>query len=464
MTVSTTGNSISYAGDGVTTVFAFPYQFLAETDLVVTERIIATGVDAVKTLGTHYTVTGGDGASGSVVAASAPASTVRWTITRVTEKTQPIDYSDNDAFPAQTHERGLDRATMIAQDAGAGAARNLRFPETDAPSLSAVIPSSAERAGRLASYDVNGEPSVTALGELGVETIITPVEVVNGGTGASSASQARSILEVPGLADENAFTKTQTWPKGADVASANALTLGSDGNYFDITGTTAITSIATVGVGTVVKLHFDGALVLTHHSTDLVLPGGANITTAAGDEAEFIEYATGDWRCTSYVKASGDGILVDGFSKQLYHIRDQKTAGTAGGTFTSGSFVKRDLQTELTTEITGASLASSVITLPAGRYYMEASAPGHSVGQHVAKLRNTSDSTDTLIGTAEQVAPDANSAQTRSFISGRFTIAAAKTFEIQHRCSSTFATSGLGNPCNFGVVEVYTDVRIWKIS
>jgi hypothetical protein len=31
-----------------------------------------------------------------------------------------------------------------------------------------------------------------------------------------------------------------------------------------------------------------------------VLPGGEDITTAAGDEAEFVEYATGDWRCTSY--------------------------------------------------------------------------------------------------------------------------------------------------------------------
>lgn len=102
----------------------------------------------------------------------------------------------------------------------------------------------------------------------------------------------------------NTFTQTQTWSKGADVASATALTLGIDGNYFDITGTTTITSISTLGIGTVIKLHFDGILTLTHHATDLILPGGANITTAAGDEAEFIEYASGDWRCTKYSLAS----------------------------------------------------------------------------------------------------------------------------------------------------------------
>jgi hypothetical protein len=108
----------------------------------------------------------------------------------------------------------------------------------------------------------------------------------------------------------SANSKQVRFSKGADVASANALTLGTDGNYFDITGTTAITSIGTLAAGTVVKLHFDGALTLTHHATDLILPGAANITTAAGDEAEFIEYATGDWRCTSYTKASGVAVVT----------------------------------------------------------------------------------------------------------------------------------------------------------
>jgi len=102
------------------------------------------------------------------------------------------------------------------------------------------------------------------------------------------------------------------WAKGTDVASANALTLGTDGNYFDITGTTAITSIGTLGAGAFVILHFDGALTLTHHATDLILPSAANITTAAGDEAMFEEYATGDWRCVNYSKADGTAIVGGG--------------------------------------------------------------------------------------------------------------------------------------------------------
>ena len=99
------------------------------------------------------------------------------------------------------------------------------------------------------------------------------------------------------------------WSKGADVASATALVLLTDGNYFDVTGTVTITSFNTTAVGTQIKLHFDAACTLTHHATDLILPGGANITTAAGDEAEFIEYASGDYRCTNYTKASGKAVV-----------------------------------------------------------------------------------------------------------------------------------------------------------
>lgn len=125
--------------------------------------------------------------------------------------------------------------------------------------------------------------------------------------------------------------------KGADIASGAALTLGTDGNYFDITGTTPVTSIATTGqVGTVVRLHFDDAVPFTHHATDLVLPGAANITTAAGDEAEFVEYASGDWRCVSYLRAAGRP-LNSGVTDKLsvgFEGTSYSTGNTGAGTVT----------------------------------------------------------------------------------------------------------------------------------
>ena len=145
--------------------------------------------------------------------------------------------------------------------------------------------------------------------------------------------------QLGGTLDSNA--KQIRWSKGADVASATALTLGTDGNYFDITGTTTITSIGTLAVGTVVKLHFDGALTFTHHATDLILPGAANITTAAGDEAELVEYAAGDWRCTSYTKADGTAVVANSGSVVAYRVTSTSNVAVAtqasGGTQIGGN-------------------------------------------------------------------------------------------------------------------------------
>ena len=134
--------------------------------------------------------------------------------------------------------------------------------------------------------------------------------------------------------DAGIFSQVR-WAKGADVASANALVLGADGNYFDITGTTAITSIGSLRIGTLVCLHFDGILTLTHHATDLILPSGANITTAAGDEAILIEYASGDWRCISYSPASGYAVKQLAASEAVAGVSELATdAETVTGTAT----------------------------------------------------------------------------------------------------------------------------------
>ncbi len=84
--------------------------------------------------------------------------------------------------------------------------------------------------------------------------------------------------------------------KGNDIApAATVLTPGTDGNYFDVTGTNPMSTIATVAIGTVISLHFDDIITLTH-SANLVLQNAVNITTVAGDELTFIEFDTGKWR------------------------------------------------------------------------------------------------------------------------------------------------------------------------
>ncbi|PWJ93515.1 uncharacterized protein DUF2793 [Mesorhizobium loti] len=100
------------------------------------------------------------------------------------------------------------------------------------------------------------------------------------------------------------------WEKGADVASATTTALG-EGGFFHITGTTTITDIdwATAKDGRVAWVIFDGILTLTHNATTLKLPGGANITTAAGDRACFAQDASDNVICLYYTRADGTAVV-----------------------------------------------------------------------------------------------------------------------------------------------------------
>ena len=155
------------------------------------------------------------------------------------------------------------------------------------------------------------------------------------------------------------------------------------------------------------------------------------------------------------------GVSAGKFESALLHVRDEKAAGTASGTATSGSFQTRVLNTVMTNEISGASLSSNQITLPSGTYFVYANAQLWSSARGKIKLRNVTDSSDTIIGGCGY---SGSGAAAISFLSGRFTIASQKTFELQHRNETTKTTDGYGVEANYGVAEVFADVQIWKVA
>lgn len=97
--------------------------------------------------------------------------------------------------------------------------------------------------------------------------------------------------------------------KGADIASASSIDLGAaTGEFVTVTGTTTITSLGTVDAGIARTVHFSGALTITHNATSLILPGGRNIITVAGDVAQFRSLGSGNWRCVGLVRAGDGGV------------------------------------------------------------------------------------------------------------------------------------------------------------
>lgn len=114
--------------------------------------------------------------------------------------------------------------------------------------------------------------------------------------------------------------------QGADIASAATINLDSaTGNLVDVTGTTAITAI-TLSQGRERTVRFTGSLVLTHGGS-LVLPGGASITTAAGDYAVFRGYSGGIVRCVVYQRADGQPLASGNIARGNLHGLTMSTAG-----------------------------------------------------------------------------------------------------------------------------------------
>jgi hypothetical protein len=119
--------------------------------------------------------------------------------------------------------------------------------------------------------------------------------------------------KITGLAAGSATGDSLRWEQlfsqgqPANLASAATTDIGSQNTVLlNITGTTTITSFGTNYNGPR-YLKFDGVLTLTHNATTLILPGGANITTAAGDSAIVVPNGTpaNGWRVLGYQKADG---------------------------------------------------------------------------------------------------------------------------------------------------------------
>ncbi len=159
--------------------------------------------------------------------------------------------------------------------------------------------------------------------------------------------------------------------KGDDIASATTTSIGlATGEFVDITGTTTITGFGTTPAGVKRVLQFDGVLILTYNATSLILPGNANITTAAGDVATFISLGSGNWICTSYQRDLGQPPLSGTFSPTL---QDTTGSDAEGQTYSANTgeyhvigemvfFTLRILVSSLGTLTTGS--AAFIANLP----------------------------------------------------------------------------------------------------
>lgn len=161
MTVQTDKSKAGpYAGAGTKGPFPVDFRFLEDTHL----RVIKTdpaGQMQTLVLGTDYSVTGaGEEAGGELMLTANLPVGYTLVILRNVPATQMADYVEGDSFPAESHERALDKLTMLVQQQQETLGRALVMPESDT-AVSGVLPPIAQRAKRYLSFDEDGRPVST---------------------------------------------------------------------------------------------------------------------------------------------------------------------------------------------------------------------------------------------------------------------------------------------------------------
>ena len=217
MTVSATTYTRAYTGDGSTTSFPTVFAFQgtgSSAELTVVQRTIATGAETTLSYSTHFTVTGGNGSTGTVVAASAPADTVQWHIRRNTSTLQSSNYVTNDPFPADTLEGDIDRLAMAGQERDGDISQAFKYPDTYTGGASNLMPEPS--ASKLLSWNSDADALENTDGRV----------VSTSATASGLSTGASPTVSVTFTASTGALAFAFGIPAGATGATGAA---GSDG-------------------------------------------------------------------------------------------------------------------------------------------------------------------------------------------------------------------------------------------
>lgn len=295
----------------------------------------------------------------------------------------------------------------------------------------------------------------------------------------------------------NLYQKLPTWGQQANALAANLNSVAFGGAYAipylwgpginigaqpsqNATTLLAITNTNAAGVSALPQLQqFDGSNSAVKGTIRIVAQGDAskfivfNITSrvdngtyqvvngAVVQASGTTPFTNGDPVMLSFQRTGDKGDA--GSLTPVLWVRDEKSGGTSAGASVAGQQT-RTLNTVKKNAISGASVTSNVITLPAGTYRAEASVPAYGVLNHRAFLEVTSGGSTVSIDGTSAFANGGNA--TNSVINkAEFTIAAGGgTIKVQHLTAQVVATNGLGISTSMGGTEVYTDVFIEKVS
>jgi hypothetical protein len=182
-----------------------------------------------------------------------------------------------------------------------------------------------------------------------------------------------------------------------------------------------------------------------------------------GDSGDTLTVPSGGTLAVASGATLANSGTVTGFGLKSYAIIEEQTATTVNaGTFTSGAWRTRDLNTEVFDPDGIVSISSGQFTLGAGNYLIRWSASAFTVNSHKTRLYDVTGTASIGGGSSEWTG--SGSVTNSSTGSLRITPSGSNVYEIQHQCSLTHSLQGFGVPAGFSQVEVFAHVEILKES
>lgn len=215
MSLSAATRRVSYAGNGSTTAFSFPYKFFANADIVVVLRVNSTGVETTKTITTHYTVTGvGESAGGTVTMVTAPAVGETLTLYADPAIAQGLDLTENDSLPAESVEAQLDKLVIMLQRLKDRVDRTVRLTDGYSASFDPKLPALLTADSTIVVNDAG-----TAF-ELGPTVAVIEAAATQATNAAASASSAATSASNASTSATNAASSASAAASSATAAQA----------------------------------------------------------------------------------------------------------------------------------------------------------------------------------------------------------------------------------------------------
>jgi len=204
LTVSAQTTVNSSTANGVTTVFPYAFKILRDADL----EVLVDGV--VKTLSTHYTVSGaGNNSGGDVTFLSAPAADAIVVRRRNMQLVRSVDYQYQGDLPNSVLNPDLDAPILIAQQLQEQVGRAARGP---AGETWTELPAAADRIDKFLVFDATtGEAELSTVTQTQVASAVAAayaagstadaVTFLQAGTGAESRSVQAKLREYVSISD-----------------------------------------------------------------------------------------------------------------------------------------------------------------------------------------------------------------------------------------------------------------------